>query len=268
MKLTTTLLSITVVTGLVGLTSPAAGVAPDRAGKARGIVNTQRPTLEMVFVLDTTGSMGGLLEGAKQRIWGIVNEVMSSPTRPDVRIGLVAYRDNGDAYVTRVLPITRDLDRVYTTLMEFKAEGGGDGPEDVRQALADGVRKSGWSPRSPRVAQILFLVGDAPPHDDYKQKPSCISTTATAVSKGLIVNTIQCGGQMDTQRVWQEIAQRGEGRYFAIAQNGGVAAVATPYDKKLADLGAEIGSTQIAYGTAPARALAMTRQTTTEVRVS
>ncbi len=56
----------------------------------------------MVFVLDTTGSMGGLIEGAKQRIWGIVNEVQQSPARPDVRVGLVAYRDNGDAYVTQV----------------------------------------------------------------------------------------------------------------------------------------------------------------------
>src|ERR1051326_8491078 len=60
-----------------------------------------KPTLEMVFVLDTTGSMGGLLEGAKQRIWGIVNEVMRSASHPAVRVGLVAYRDRGDEYVTK-----------------------------------------------------------------------------------------------------------------------------------------------------------------------
>ena len=58
--------------------------------------NDNRDTLEMVFVLDTTGSMGGLIEGAKQRIWGIINEVMQKPTKPRVRVGLVAYRDNGD----------------------------------------------------------------------------------------------------------------------------------------------------------------------------
>src|SRR3546814_19375662 len=57
-----------------------------------------RDTLEMVFVLDTTGSMGGLIEGAKQRIWGIINEVMQKPSKPRVRVGLVAYRDNGDEY--------------------------------------------------------------------------------------------------------------------------------------------------------------------------
>jgi len=91
-------------------------------------LNNESPTLEMVFVLDTTGSMGGLLEGAKQRIWGIVNEVMQSPSHPAVKIGLVAYRDRGDRYVTQVLPLTEDLDKVYTTLMEYEASGGGDAP--------------------------------------------------------------------------------------------------------------------------------------------
>src|ERR1051326_6351765 len=126
-----------------------------------------KPTIEMVFVLDTTSSMTGLIEGAKQKIWSIVNDVQKAPSRPNMRIGLVAFRDHGDAYVTKILPITSDLDKVYTTLMEYRAEGGGDTPEDVRQALADGVHQAGWSPKSPRIAQILFLVGDAPPHDDY-----------------------------------------------------------------------------------------------------
>src|SRR5215470_7595216 len=127
--------------------------------------------LEMVFVLDTTGSMGGLIDGAKQRIWGIVNEVMQQPSHPAVKIGLVAYRDHGDAYVTQVLPLTNDLDKVYTTLMEYRADGGGDGPENVRRGLADGVRKAGWSKPAPNTAQIVFLVGDAPPHEDYTQEP-------------------------------------------------------------------------------------------------
>src|ERR1044072_3599306 len=84
-------------------------------------------TLEMVFVLDTTGSMGGLIDGAKQRIWGIINEVMQTPAKPSVRVGLVAYRDHGDSYVTQVLPLTNDLDKVYTKLMEDRVDGGGDG---------------------------------------------------------------------------------------------------------------------------------------------
>src|SRR5262249_56833670 len=106
----------------------------------------------MVFALDTTGSMGGLIEGAKQRIWGIVNEVMQSNERPNVRVGLVAYRDRGDRYITEVLPVTDNLDAVYTALMDYRAEGGGDTPEDVRRALADAVRKASRAPQPDRSA--------------------------------------------------------------------------------------------------------------------
>jgi len=205
--------------------------------------------LEMVFVLDTTGSMGGLLDGAKQKIWGIVNEVMQKSSKPRVRIGLVAYRDRGDNYVTQVTKVTEDLDRVYSSLMDLEAGGGGDTPEDVRKALADGVRNAGWSKSRKGLAQILFLVGDAPPQS-YQNEPDVLATTAEATELNIIVNTIQCGEQADTRRVWQEIAQRGQGAFFAIAQNGGVETIETPYDRRLAELGGQIGRTYLAYGEA------------------
>lgn len=206
-----------------------------------------RETLEMVFVLDTTGSMGGLLEGAKQKIWSIINEVMQRQSRPNVRAGLIAYRDRGDAYVTQVLPLTGDLDKVYMTLTNLEAAGGGDTPEDVQRALTEAVSKAGWSDARQKVAQIIFLVGDAPPQT-YSNEPDVLATTARAVRKNMIVNTIQCGDAVETRRVWQEIAQRGQGKYFAIAQNGGVQTINTPYDVKLAELGGKIGETYLAYG--------------------
>lgn len=224
--------------------TPAAGQPqPPAPPEADG-----QKTLEMVFVIDTTGSMGGLIEGAKQRVWGIINEVMRTPAHPSVRVGLVAYRDHGDQYVTQVLPLTNDLDRVYTTLMDYRADGGGDTPEDVRQALSDGVHKAGWSKPSANTAQILFLVGDAPPHDDYANEPDTLATTAEAVKSGMTVNTIECGEATDTRQVWQQIARRGEGQFFAIAQDGGVQAVTTPYDARLSELSNHLGSTYMAYG--------------------
>lgn len=235
-------------TNHLAVVRPNVVAAPDTNANA---VKTDAAMLEMVFVLDTTGSMSGLIEGAKQRIWGIVNEVMQSPSRPSVRIGLVAYRDRGDRYVTQVTPLTDDLDKVYSTLMEFRAEGGGDTPEDVRTALADGVNRAGWSEQAKNgahVSQIIFLVGDAPPHDDYADAPDTLETTGKAIEQGMIVNTIQCGEAGDTREVWQTIARRGEGQYFAIAQDGGVQAIASPYDDKLSELGAKLGSTFTAYG--------------------
>src|SRR5688572_23514986 len=104
------------------------------------------PRAEVVFVLDTTGSMGGLLDGAKKKIWSIANELLKGSPKPDLRVGLVAYRDKGDAYVTQVTDLTADLDKIYETLLGFQAQGGGDGPENVRQALHDAVTKISWSP--------------------------------------------------------------------------------------------------------------------------
>jgi len=210
-------------------------------------VTSAKASMEMVFVLDTTGSMGGLLTGAKERIWGIVNDVMQTSSVASVKVGLVAYRDRGDQYVTQVLPLTEDLDKVYSTLMEYNAAGGGDEPEDVRRALAEGVAKAGWSQASPGRAQILFLVGDAPPHD-YGDEPDPLTTADRAVKQGLIVNTIQCGDTPSTKIVWEAIARRGQGQYFLIPQNGGVQTISTPYDERLSQLGSRLGGTFLAYG--------------------
>ncbi len=204
-------------------------------------------SMEMVFVLDTTGSMGGLLTGAKERIWGIINEVMQTSKLSSVKVGLVAYRDRGDRYITQVLPLTEDLDKVYSTLMDYEAQGGGDEPEDVRRALAEGVSQAGWSLTSPGNAQILFLVGDAPPHE-YADEPDTLTTADLAVKQGIIVNTIQCGSSATTQQVWEAIARRGQGQYFLIPQNGGVQTISTPYDEQLSQLGSRLGGTYMSYG--------------------
>jgi Mg-chelatase subunit ChlD len=210
-------------------------------------LSSNGPAMEMVFVLDTTGSMGGLLTGAKERIWGIVNEVMQTSKLSSVKVGLVAYRDRGDQYVTEVLPLTEDLDKVYSTLMDYEAQGGGDERENVRRALAEGVSKAGWSRTSQGNAQILFLVGDAPPHD-YADEPNPLTTADLAVKQGIIVNTIQCGYSAETRQVWEAIARRGQGQYFLIPQNGGVQTISTPYDEQLSQLGGRLGSTYMSYG--------------------
>ena len=133
----------------------------------------QKPRIEVCFVLDTTGSMGGLIAGAKDKIWSMANEMISAKPTPEIRIGLIGYRDKTDAYVTKVYPLSNDIDDIYAKLMAFKAQGGGDTPESVNQALSEGITKMKWS-KSKKVLKVIFLVGDAPPHMDYKQDLSLI----------------------------------------------------------------------------------------------
>ena len=101
----------------------------------------KKETIEVCFVLDTTGSMSGLIEGAKQKIWGIANEILASEPTPNLRIGLIGYRDRKEAYVTRVHDLSDDIDDIYAKLMKFQAQGGGDAPESVNQALHEAVTK-------------------------------------------------------------------------------------------------------------------------------
>ena len=230
----------------------------------------RRATIELLFVLDTTGSMGGMLEGAKTKIWGIVNDVLQQPGNAGatIRVGLVAYRDRGDAYITRVTPLTDNLDAVYSQLMSFKAQGGGDGPEDVRSAMAEAVRLGGWSAPGPRTSQVMFLVGDAPPHDDYSNLPATESSSRSAARRGIIVNAVQCGNDDETTRAWRNVAQYGGGEYFAIAQDGGVDIAVTPYDEQLARLGEQMGATYMAYGASEKRMARQSAQVAMESSVA
>ena len=214
--------------------------------------NENKPRIEVCFVLDTTGSMGGLIEGAKQKIWSIANEMIGAKPTPELKLGLVGYRDRGDEYIVKSFKLTDDIDAIYAHLREFKAEGGGDEPESVNEALAEAIEKMPWS-QDRKVLKIIFLVGDAPPHMDYADGPKYPELCRLAAKKDLIINTVQCGSVAATTPIWKEIAKSSEGSYAAIAQSGGVAVIATPMDDELAKLNKKIGETLIPYGDADVR---------------
>ena len=213
----------------------------------------ERPVVEVVFVLDTTGSMAGLIQAAKDKIWSIASTLASAQPAPQIRMGLVAYRDRGDAYVTQVVDLSSDLDSMQATLMQFQAGGGGDGPESVNQALHDAVRGIAWS-KDPKTYKVIFLVGDAPPHMDYQDDVKYPETVALARQNGIVVNAVQCGQIAATTQEWQRIAQLGDGKYFRVDQNGGAVAIATPYDKKLAEVSAKLDATRLYYGSTEEKA--------------
>jgi Mg-chelatase subunit ChlD len=222
-----------------------------------------RPKVEVVFVLDTTGSMGGLIEGAKVKVWKIVNQIVSGKPVPDVRVGLVAYRDRGDAYVTQFTPLTSDLDKIYGILRGFSAGGGGDGPESVNEALNVGLTKPAWT-KERGTLRIMYLVGDAPPHMDYEQDVKYLTTCEAAARAGVIINTVQCGNSGSTQSIWKEIADKAEGRYFQIEQSGGMLTVKTPFDKRMAELSGKLAASAVFYGTADSRKKARSDLESTE----
>ena len=207
-----------------------------------------RPRVDVVFVLDTTGSMSGLIQTAKDKIWSIAQTMASAQPTPDIRIGLVGYRDRGDQYVTKVIDLSGDLDTVYANLVDFQADGGGDGPESVNKALYDAVHGMSWS-QDAQAYQVVFLVGDAPPHMDYRDEIQYPAIMAAAFEKGIVVNTIQCGEMPATIDPWQQIASLGHGSYLQVEQAGSAVAYSTPYDAEIADLSARLDDTRLYFGT-------------------
>ena len=203
----------------------------------------------LVAALDTTGSMSGLIEGAKTKIWSIASFVARAQPTPLVRVGLVAYRDVGDAYVTRVFDLDSDLDRVYRRLLSFHADGGGDTPEHVARALTEAVHKMSWSAArggTPRAS--IYLVGDAPPHTDYHDGYDYARSARAAAARSIQIHAIRCGTDPDTATYWRKIASLGHGEFLTIDQDGGMRERRTPYDAELARLHDKLDDTVVAYG--------------------
>ena len=223
------------------------GTAPGTIGAhVTPTVAAARPKVDVVFVLDTTGSMSGLIQTAKDKIWSIASTMASAQPTPEIRVGLVAFRDRGDQYVTRVVDLSADLDSVYATLMEFQADGGGDTPESVNQALHDAVHRMSWSDAQ-QAYRVIFLVGDAPPHMDYNevQYPAIV---AAARDKSIVINTVQCGQDVATVESWNAIANLGGGDFLQVEQAGSAVAFDSPFDAQIAELSAKLDATRLFYG--------------------
>lgn len=201
--------------------------------------------VDVVFALDTTGSMSGLLDGAKRTVWSIATHIRDTDPNADLRIGLVAYKDNdpSSTYVTKPFSLTQDLDAVYTELATYTASGGGDHPENVDAALYAALNMQ-WRPEAKK---LIFVVGDAPPAS-RGDVPKFTDLAREATEKNIIVNTIRAGTYADTAVAFQKLASLGNGTFSTIEQTGGVQQVVTPYDDKLAELSAGIDSSAIIVG--------------------
>jgi hypothetical protein len=190
--------------------------------------------------------MSGLIQTAKEKIWSIASTMASAQPTPAIRVGLVAYRDRGDQYVTKVVDLSPDLDSVYATLMDFQAAGGGDTPESVNQALHDAVHRMSWSAVD-QAYRVIFLVGDAPPHMDYNEVQYPV-IAAAARERGIVLNTIQCGHLAATIEPWDAIAQLGGGDFLQVEQSGGAVAFESPFDAEIAKLSARLDATRLYFG--------------------
>lgn len=237
-----TLLAGAIACGAAFLTRGSFAAEPPPAAAVKPAED--KPRIDVVFCIDCSGSMGGVIETAKQKVWAIVNETARAKPSPELRIGLIGYGNANGPF--RLFPLSNDLDEVYKNLLTFKDEGWGD--EYVGLAIHEASSKMQWS-QGKTVHKVIYVVGNetarqGPTEMDYSK------TAPAAIAKGIVVNAIYCG-EVDFARAtptWMELAKLADGTFMQIAGQGGAIAVATPFDKELADLSAKLNTTYVGYG--------------------
>ena len=170
----------------------------------------QRPRLDLVFLVDATGSMGDEIHKLKTSMRAIAQQIAQLPGQPDTCFGLVAYRDRGDAFLTRTHDFTDDLGAFQNVLARVQAGGGGDTPEALNEALHEVVHGLSW--RS-EAARLVVLVADAPPHLDYGG-PQYDGDMQAALAKGIKLFAVGASGLDPVgEYVFRQLAQYTAGRF-------------------------------------------------------
>ena len=172
----------------------------------------QQIPLDILFILDTTGSMGEEIQRLKTTIEMIKLNLTSLSSRPKVRFGMVLYKDKKDNYVTKTVPLTESLEEFQTALSGVSASGGGDMPEDLQSALMESMKGIKWTDDGIRLA---FIVTDAPPHLDYGQEYSYLNAMSDARKKGIKIFSVGTGGlNIMGEYILRQISQYTYGRYI------------------------------------------------------
>jgi hypothetical protein len=161
-------------------------------------------------MLDATGSMGDEIGKLKASMRAIADQIAQLPGQPDICYGLVAYRDRGDAFLTRSHDLTNDLSAFQGLLARVQAQGGGDTPEALNEALHEVVHGLSWRTDA---ARLVVLVADAPPHLDYGG-PQYDTDMQAALAKGIKLFAVGASGLDPVgEYVFRQIAQYTAGRF-------------------------------------------------------
>ncbi|MFZ0390574.1 MAG: carboxypeptidase regulatory-like domain-containing protein [Calditrichia bacterium] len=147
--------------------------------------------LDLLFILDTTGSMGDEIQQLKDNLVAIYTRISNSFAGLPLRFGLVVYRDRGDDYVVNHFPFTENIAEFQRIIDQIETDGGGDKPEDLQSALKTALSEMQWNPQA---VKLSFIMADAPPHTDYKQDFDYVKAALEAARRGIKIYTIGASG--------------------------------------------------------------------------
>ena len=207
------------------------------------------PKIQIAILLDTSGSMDGLINQTREQLWRIVNTFATAKKegkRPRLELALYQYGNDSipaaQHHVQRIVPLTTDLDKVSEALFKLSTNGGN---EYCGAAISHALGELEWS-SNPKDLKLVYIAGNEP----FTQGPIAFRDSVTAaINRGIVVNTIHAGTQQQgISDSWAEAAKLADGNFLFIDSNRAIARVDAPQDAQIAKLNESLNKTYIAYG--------------------
>jgi hypothetical protein len=203
--------------------------------------------IDLAICLDTSGSMDGLIDSAKQTLWAIVNDLALVEPAPVLRVALLTFGNDKhspeNGWVQVDLPLTSDLDAISQKLFSLTTDGG---TEFVGRVVDAATRDLDWS-QDPNALKLLVVAGN----ESADQDTTIPFRTASksAITAGIMVNSIYCGNPMDELApAWREVSMLADGHFASIDKDNGMIVIDTPFDAELSALTASVNGTYIPWG--------------------
>jgi hypothetical protein len=232
---------------LVGL-GMASAWGQDAAAPKQDTGVKPKPVIEIAVLLDTSGSMQGLIDQARARLWAIVNSLATTRkdgVRPELRVALYEYGKSSlprdTMWIRQIVPLSDDLDLISKELFALTTNGG---EEYCGAAIKRAVEELAWTPGD--QFRAIFIAGNEP----FTQGPvDYRDACKAAISKGITVNTIHCGNQQQAEAgKWIDGARLADGQSINIDHTVQSVGIAAPQDGRIAELNGKLNSTYVPFG--------------------
>jgi hypothetical protein len=256
MKQTCKIIGCCILMGLTACTDTKEEVQIER-NDSTALSGTVQPTpekrkskIKLAILLDTSNSMDGLIEQAKNQLWKIVNHLAKAKDRndedPEIEIALYHYGNDGlsitNGYVEKISGFTTELDEISEQLFNLKTNGGS---EFCGTVIKTSIDELTWSDNSEDL-QFIFIAGN----EDFDQGGVTYNEACKlATSRNVIINTIFCGNYKKGIRTnWLHGSELGNGKYMNIDSDAQIVHISSPHDSQISALNSKLNDTYIPYG--------------------
>jgi hypothetical protein len=174
---------------------------------------TEPVQLDVLFLVDVTGSMSDEIRQLKDNMIVISEQIDALPSHPSVRFAMTVYRDVHDVFVSRTFDFTPDVQAFTDALRAVEANGGGDYPEHLSEGLYKAIHLPEW--RVEETVSIIFLIADAPPQLEYDDGYDYAVELFEANRRGIKIFPIASSGLDDQgEYIFRQLAQGTAGKFL------------------------------------------------------